>query len=129
MKTILTKSNAEAQEIQESSFQIIFEVDLNQTVQYISFGIKTLLGYYPYDIIGKNINNFVILSDLPIIDDAFQRVILAVVTEHVKVRVKSKDQKIISIEIELIPIIHNQKVMGILGTVYAFEFTKAETSC
>ena len=118
MKSGLALSEVEVHEIKESSFQIIFEVDLKQTVQYISYAIKMLLGYYPYEIIGKNINSFVILSDLPKMEDAFQRVILEEMTEHVKVRVKSKDRKNIPLEIELFPIVHNRKVVGILGTSY-----------
>ena len=49
-------------------------------------------------------------------NDAFQRVILEEVTEHVKVRAKSKISKYIPLEIQLFPIVHNRMVVGILGT-------------
>ena len=77
--------------------------------------IEKTLGYDPYEVIGKNLNNFVLLSDLPEVDDAFQMVISKEQTELRKIRVKSKDGKNIPLEIKFIPIIDNQKVIGIHG--------------
>ena len=125
----LARCDAEFHEIKKSSLRILFEVDLKQTVRYISNRVKMLIGYNPDEIRGKGIYNFVILSDLPKMEDAFQRVILKEMTAYVKLRVKSKDREIIPFEIELIPIIQNRNVVGILGTAYASQTRECAFDC
>ena len=111
----LQESDDKFHEITETCIEIIFDTDLKQTVEYISPVIEKTLGYDPYEVIGKNLNNFVLLSNLPKVDDAFQAAISKEQTELLKIRVKSKDGKKIPVEIKLIPIIDNQKVIGVHG--------------
>ncbi len=108
----------------ETSIEILFEVDSNHTVEYISPEIKKLLGYKAYEFIGKNFNNFVILSDLPKADNAFQAVISKEHNELLKIRVKSKDGKIIPLVIKLIPTFDGRKIKGIRGVARIIAFTE-----
>ena len=108
----------------ETSIEILFEVDSNHTVEYISPKIKKLLGYKAYEFIGKNFNNYVILSDLPKVDNAFQAVISEEHNELLKIRVKSKDGKIIPLVIKLIPTFDGGKIKGIRGVSRIIAFTE-----
>ena len=122
--TGLQESDDEFHEIMETCIEIIFDMDLKKTVEYISPVIEKTLGYDPYEVIGKNLNNFVLLSDLPEVDDAFQTVISKEKTELRKIRVKSKDGKNIPLEIKLLPIINNQKVIGVHGIARVIAFAE-----
>ncbi len=106
----------------ETSIEILFGVDSNHTVEYISPEIKKLLGYKAYEVLGKNFNHYVILSDLPKVDNAFQAVISEEHNELLKIRVKSKDGKIIPLVIKLIPTFDGRKIKGIRGVARIIAF-------
>ena len=108
----------------ETSIEILFGVDSNHTVEYISPEIKKLLGYKAYEVLGKNFNHYVILSDLPKVDNAFQAVISEELNELLKIRVKSKDGKIIPLVIKLIPTFDGRKIKGIRGVAHIIAFTE-----
>jgi PAS domain S-box-containing protein len=96
--------------------EILFEVDINHTVEFISPEIKRLLGYKAYEVIGKNFNNYVILSDLPKADNTFQAVISEEDSKLLNIRVKSRDGKIFPLVIKLIPVFDGRsKIKGIRG--------------
>jgi PAS domain S-box-containing protein len=95
--------------------EILFEVDINHTVEFISPEIKRLLGYKAYEVIGKNFNNYVILSDLPKADNTFQAVISEEDSKLLNIRVKSRDGKIFPLVIKLIPVFDGSKIKGIRG--------------
>ncbi len=104
--------------------KIIFKTDLDQTIEYISPEIENPLGYEPDEVIGVHFNNFVLLSNLSKVDAAFQEVISKGKTELLKIRAKSKDGKKISLEIKLIPVFDNQKVIGVHGIAHIISFAE-----
>ena len=112
-------------EIAETGVKFLFEVDLQERVTYISPQIDKILGFRDYEVKGNIFNNYVILSDLPKVDDAFQKVISEVQNEFLEIKVKSKIAKIIPLEIKLIPIIETQKVTGVLGTASVIALAEA----
>jgi PAS domain S-box-containing protein len=114
-ETALQSNGDQFYEIPDNFIQIIFKADLKQTIEYISPMIETAIGYNPSDIIGKNFNNFVLLSDLPKTDEVFHVVISEVKTKLLETTVKSKEGKKIVIEIILIPKCDNQKVVSVQG--------------
>ena len=100
---------------ENAPIEILFEVDINHTVESISPEIKRLLGYKAYEVIGKNFNNYVILSDLPKADNTFQAVISEEDSKLLNIRVKSRDGKIFPLVIKLIPVFDGSKIKGIRG--------------
>ena len=100
---------------ENAPIEILFEVDINHRVESISPEIKRLLGYKAREIIGKNFNNYAILSDLPKADDTFQAVISEEDSKLLNIRVKSKDGKIFPLVIKLIPVFDGCKIKGIRG--------------
>jgi PAS domain S-box-containing protein len=108
----------------ETSIEILFEVNSNHTVEYMSPEIKKVLGYKADEVRGKNFNNYVILSDLPKTDSAFQAVISEEHDELLKIRVKSKDGKIIPLVIKLIPTFDGRKIKGIRGVARIIAFAE-----
>jgi PAS domain S-box-containing protein len=102
-------------EITEINYDIIFEVDLKQRFEYISPEIKSILGYNAYEMISKKFNKFVLITDLPIADDAFQVALSGKSTKFQEIQAISKDGINVPLEIKLIPISDNQKVIGVHG--------------
>jgi PAS domain S-box-containing protein len=110
--------------VKESNRKILFELDLKCTIEYISPDISSLLGYDPQEVIGKNFINFVVLSDLPDADGALGSVISDGTIEQLKVRVKSKDRKAITLIVRLFPITLEQNVIAIYGIAHVIGFLK-----
>jgi PAS domain S-box-containing protein len=102
-------------EISETSYDIIFEVDLERRVKYISPEIKKILGYNAYEMLGKKYNKFFLITDLPIVDDTFQVALSGKSTLFQEIHAISKDGINVPLEIKLIPIFDNQKVIGVHG--------------
>ena len=102
-------------EISETRYDIIFEVDLERRVEYISPEIKKILGYNAYEMLGKKYNKFVLVTDLPIADDTFQVALSGKSTLFQEIHAISKDGINVPLEIKLIPIFDNQKVIGVHG--------------
>ena len=102
-------------EISETRYDIIFEVDLERRVEYISPEIKKILGYNAYEMLGKKYNKFFLITDMPIVDDTFQAALLGKSTLFQEIHAISKDGINVPLEIKLIPIFDNQKVIGVHG--------------
>lgn len=119
------KDEEKFHEITETRVKFLFEVDLQERITYISPQIDEILGFRDYEVKGNILNNYVILSDLPKADVAFQKVIFEVQNEFLEIKVKSKIGKIIPLEIKLIPIIETQKVTGVLGTARVIALAEA----
>jgi PAS domain S-box-containing protein len=90
-----------------------FEVDLQERITDSSPQIKKVLGFRNDEIKGNIFSNYVILSDLPKADDAFQVAISGKRHEVLRIKVKSKDGKIIQLETKLTPIFGNRNVIGV----------------
>ena len=118
------KGCAKFQFDKKSKMTILFEVDLNHTIENISPDIEAILGYDPQEVIGKSLCNFVILSDLPNVDRALESVVSDEKTEQLIARVKSKDGKTITLKVKLLPIIAKRKVIGIQGILHVSCFPK-----
>ncbi|MGD9042224.1 MAG: PAS domain-containing protein [Desulfobacterales bacterium] len=112
------------QRVKESNRKILFEVDLKYTIEYVSPDINSLLGYDPQEVIGKKFSNFVVLSDLPDADRILGSVITDGTMEQLKVRVKSKDRKTITLIVKLFPIMREQNVEAIYGIAHVIGFSK-----
>ncbi len=119
------KGEEKFHEIAETRVKFLFEVDLQERITYISPQIDKILGFRDCEVKGNIFNNYAILSDLPKVDVAFQKVISEVQNEFLEIKVKSKIGKIIPLEIKLIPIIETQKVTGVLGTARVISLAEA----
>ena len=118
LKMVLPEDYAGFQNVKESNSNILFELDLMGTIEYISPEINAILGYDPQMIIGKNFCNCIILSDLPNADRAIESVISDAKIEQLKVRVKSKDRNIMTLKVKLLPKVAKQKVAGVQGVCH-----------
>jgi len=102
-------------EISETGAKFHFEVDSQARINYSSPHLLKILGFNGFDVRGNFFSNYVILSDLPKMDDAFQVATSGKRHEALRIKVKNKDGKIIRLETKLIPIFADRKVIGIRG--------------
>ena len=109
------KSEEKYHVISERGAQFHFEVDLQARITYSTPQTDKFLGIRNDDIKGNFFSNYVILSDLPETDHAFQVAISGKRHEALRIKVKSKDGKIIKLEIKLTPIFANRNVIGVRG--------------
>jgi PAS domain S-box-containing protein len=109
------KSEEKYHVISERGAKLYFEVDLQERITYCSPEINKFLESRNGQIKGNSFSNYVILSDLPKVDDAFQVAISGKHHEALRIKVKSKDGKIIQLETKLTPIFGNQMVIGVWG--------------
>ena len=111
----LLKSEEKYHVISERSAEFHFEVDLQKRITYSSPQTNKFLGIRNDDIKGNIFINYVILSDLPETDHAFQAVISGKPHEVLRIKVKSKDGKILKLETKLTPIFVNRNLIGVRG--------------
>lgn len=109
------KSEEKYHVLSERDAKFHFEIDLQQRITYSSPQTNKFLGIRNDDIKGNIFSNYVILSDMPKADHAFQVVISGKRHEVLRIKVKSKDGKIIKLETQLTPIFGNRNVMGVRG--------------
>ena len=109
------KSEEKHHVIPERGAKFLFEVDLQHRITYRSPQSDKFLGNGDDEIKGKIFSNYVILSDMPKADHAFQMVISEKRHEVLRIKIKCKDGKIIRLETILTPIFSNRDVMGVRG--------------
>ena len=109
------KSEEKYHVISERGAKFHFEVDLQERITYSSPEINKFLGSRNGQIKDTSFSNYVILSDLPKVDDAFQLAISGKRYEVLRINVKSKDGKIVQLETKLSPIFGNSGVIGVWG--------------
>jgi len=109
------KSEEKYHVISERGAKFHFEVDLQERITYSSPQTNKFLGIRNDEIKGNIFSNYVILSDMPKTDHAFQVVISGKRHEVLRIKVKSKDGKIIKLETILTPRFGNRNVIGVRG--------------
>ena len=109
------KSEEKYHVISERGAGFHFEVDLQERITYSCPEINKFLGSRNGQIKDTSFSNYVILSDLPKVDDAFQLAISGKRYEALRIKVKSKDGKIVQLETKLTPIFGNSGVIGVWG--------------
>jgi PAS domain S-box-containing protein len=71
----LRKSEEKYRELIEDINDVIFSVDINGVITYISPVIESVLGYHPSEVIGKNFIEFIHPEDLDFVMERFEQVI------------------------------------------------------
>ena len=71
---VLQETEQKYRNLVENKTDVIFSMDKNGKITYISPVIKTIMGYSPKEIIGKNFLSYVFKKDVPRIDRYFSEV-------------------------------------------------------
>jgi len=115
MEKALQESEEKFRGIAEESFDMIFMVDCEETIIYISPAIKKILGYSPKEVLGKPLQNYLTEWEIPKIQHAFIQLMKG---EHIKgltLDFISKDGSIIFLEINATSLFKNGKIIGYQG--------------
>ena len=85
----LQESEEKYRDLVENINDVIYSVDINGIVTYISPVVKSTLGYHPSQVVGKNFTEFVHPEDLQFVMNRFEKVI-SVESETSEYRLLSK---------------------------------------
>jgi len=69
---------------------IVYQVDKDGIIRYISSNIKNFIGFYPYELIGKSFTEFIFPEDLPMVLESYERVKKRII-EPLEYRLITKD--------------------------------------
>ena len=89
VKAILAQSTIEKEKI-SSLHDIVYQVDKDTIIRYVSTNIKNVIGYSSSEIIGKSFVDLIHPEDLPMVMESYERVKKRIL-EPLEYRLKTKD--------------------------------------
>lgn len=110
--------------IAERSFDIIYEMDLNLTITYVSPAAERITGYKLSDIVGRSIENMMSESEAKRASTIFTRVGKGKSIEGYEFQIVKKDGTIATIEINSSPILKNGAIVGSHGIARDISYRK-----
>ena len=114
VKEALRQSKEQYQHLVEDINEVVYCLDMNAVVTYISPNIESASGYSPAEVIGRNFIEFVYPEDLEGRMTQFQR-ILAGTNEATEYRFITKTNKIVWVRTAARPIVRDGRLIGIQG--------------
>jgi PAS domain S-box-containing protein len=112
----LRRSEEKYRDLVENINDIIYSIDENGQITYISPAVKYLSGYYPSELIGKNFRDLVFKDDLQPLEESFQRT-LSGILEPFEFRFLNKFGKIQWLHSSSRPIIRDGSIVGLQGVI------------
>jgi PAS domain S-box-containing protein len=111
----LRESEEKFRGIAERNFDIIYELDLDGRVTYVSPAIERVTGYTPEEIVGKTFKDFIPELLVPDVLRAHMDVVKGGSLEALQIKIKRKDGSLASVEINTSPIFKEGKVVKTQG--------------
>ncbi|MGM0454049.1 MAG: PAS domain S-box protein [Thermodesulfobacteriota bacterium] len=110
----LQKRNQQYQQLAENLNDILYILDQNATITYVSPNIERISGYRPEEIIGRSYANFLHPDDRENLGEQFRKIIAgeAVATERLY---ETRDGRAIWFMTNARPIKENDRIIGIQG--------------
>jgi len=112
----LRKSEERYRELVENINEVIYSIDKNGVITYVSPSVEVLIGYRPSEIVGKTIACFFHKDDLQLIKKSFQEVLVGNYQSN-EYRVVTKDGDIRWISTSSRLVIENGISVGIQGVL------------
>ncbi|MEW6670933.1 MAG: PAS domain S-box protein [Thermodesulfobacteriota bacterium] len=112
----LLENEEKFRELVENINDIIFEVDKNGTVTYVSPAVEQILGYHPQEFIGRSFTDIIYREDLPIIAQRFQQVLSGKI-EPSEYRILSKSGNIRWFRSSSRPVYKGNRPVGLRGVL------------
>lgn len=120
-ESILTSmvSSDNFSKVVEKSFDLIYAVDTEGVIIYISSSVENILGYSRNEIRGQRFHSYIEPSILPLAIESFSNVISSTNTEDVvetlELKLRKKDGQYATLLANSIPIVKNGEIYGIQG--------------
>jgi PAS domain S-box-containing protein len=112
----LKESKDMYQTLVENLNEIVYALDKNATITYISPNVESISGYKPKEVIGKNFVDFVHPDDIKGRIEQFRKVILGI-DKPSEYRFLTKDGDAIWVRTNAKPLIKDGNVAGVLGVL------------
>ncbi len=110
----LDKSRERYRSLVENINDVIFSLDREGTVVYVSPVIEILAGYKPEEVIGKSFKAFICPEDIEEVVENFERVIAGTI-EPKRFRIVTKSGSLRYVRSSSRPLIENGEVVGLTG--------------
>jgi PAS domain S-box-containing protein len=112
----LQKSKEKYRDLVENINEVIFAVDKTGLLTYVSPAVESMLGYSPFEIIGKSIRGIIYKEDLQFVMGRFQKALtgIRIPTEY---RVYNKSGEICWVYSSSNPIFDEKGVCGLQGVL------------
>jgi PAS domain S-box-containing protein len=113
---LLQKSREAYRDLVENVNDVIFTVDLNELITYVSPACENALGYHPSELLGLSIAEIIYKDDLAFVRHEFQEVVKNNLYPG-EYRIVDKNGEIRWVRTSSRPIIENGRVTGIRGVL------------
>jgi two-component system sensor histidine kinase/response regulator len=111
----LNNSEQKFRSVVETSADIIFRLSENGRIDYVSPRVKELYGYEPDELIGKTIRKTTPINELKKLADASKWILSGNYIENLEINQKSRDGKLIPMQVNAAPVVKEGKVVGLQG--------------
>jgi PAS domain S-box-containing protein len=112
----LRESEEKYRNLVENINDVIYQLDNNGFITYVSPMVKTIIGYDPSDIIGQKFDRFFFKEDLPILMENFKKLLTGASLES-EYRILTKSGKVRWIHTSSRPMVVDGKITGIHGVL------------
>jgi PAS domain S-box-containing protein len=111
----------------EKRFDLVYALDCDGRIIYVSPSIEKILGYHRKDTLGNYFHNFLAQDSLPKFKKSFKNIMSGTILQNAELEVINKEGSFVPILINSIPIIIDGEVHGIQGIARDLtEFKKVE---
>lgn len=111
----LRESERKYRLLAETSIDFIFHIDKEGVILYCSPALEEILGYSKDEVEKTNFMNYIYPSDLPKAAEALQSVVSGKRLEHFVLKTVSKQRNIVTLEINVAPLMEKGNVEGLQG--------------
>jgi PAS domain S-box-containing protein len=108
----LQKSEEKFRGIAQRSFDIIITSYLADGLNYASPAVERILGYCPEEMVGTDLEDYILPSSLPAWEEGRRKVLRGEQVEGLRVEVRRKDGETTILELNESPIVENEVIVG-----------------
>ncbi|TMT85442.1 PAS domain S-box protein [Haloterrigena sp. H1] len=101
--------------IAETSFDILFRVDLEGEFTYVSSAVERVLGYEPADLVGRHITDVIAASSTETAMSAYSEVLAGTTVETLELTFVDTSGDRVPLAVNATPITENGDVVGVQG--------------
>lgn len=112
----LKESELKYRELVENINEVIYSIDLNWNITYISPAIKRFSGYSPEEIIGKEFSKLIFHQDVQLMKQNFNSTLLGN-TDSTEYRIVTKMGELRWVKYSGRPILREDKIIGLQGVL------------
>ncbi len=120
----LQKSEKKFKSITERIYDVILSANLEGDITYVSPSVRRVFGYQPEELIGKNVTEFVPKSEISHVRETFGRSAAGEDVEGHHSKFLKKGGAYASIELNAVPIIEDDEVVGAQAIIRDMTETK-----